>query len=134
MSIPYKDHWIWPGMTNGVIHLTTGRFIPKDPRNKDWRKFEQWKLDTGFEPLPHLENIEAVKIKQREHVAFGRTSKINEVLWMVERHRQEKELNLDTSLTEEQYVVLLQYIQGLRDVTDALGSTFITWPEKPNFV
>ena len=46
-----------------------------------------------------------------------RNNLINSVLWQVERHKQEKELNINTTLTNEEYLNLLKYIQTLRDIT-----------------
>lgn len=51
-----------------------------------------------------------------------RNTRLNSVLWMVERHSQEKELNIKTTLTDEQYITLLQYIQNLRELPQLEGS------------
>lgn len=34
-----------------VIHVESGRSIPSDPENPDWREFERWRA-AGHEPLP----------------------------------------------------------------------------------
>lgn len=55
-----------------------------------------------------------------EEVANGvrvlRDLKFAETSFVVERHREELELGLPTSLTEAEYQVLLQYRQELRDL------------------
>lgn len=68
-----------------------------------------------------------------------RNTRINSVLWMRERHADELELGKETSLTPEQYIMLLTYIQALRDITEQPGAPWdgggelTPWPEKPDF-
>ena len=45
-----------------------------------------------------------------------RDSLIKQVSWQVERHSQEKMLGLATTLSEQEYIALLQYIQELREL------------------
>ena len=44
-----------------------------------------------------------------------RDSEILRVQWLRDRHRDEQELNRPTSITPEQFVELLDYMQALRD-------------------
>ena len=45
-----------------------------------------------------------------------RDSTINSILWRIERYNQQKQLNISTTDTEEEYLNILKYIQYLRDV------------------
>lgn len=45
-----------------------------------------------------------------------RDSAINSILWRVERYNQQKQLNISTTDTEEEYLNILKYIQYLRDI------------------
>ncbi len=39
-------------LTNcGVLRLADNANIPADPRNRDWREYQDW-LDAGNQPLP----------------------------------------------------------------------------------
>ncbi|WP_248915876.1 phage tail assembly chaperone [Pseudomonas moorei] len=53
---------------------------------------------------------------------YWRDTEIARIQWLRERHRDELELSSPTSLTAEQYVELLAYLQLLRD-----------WPQSDNF-
>lgn len=64
-----------------------------------------------------------------------RDQKLEEVAWMAERHRSQKDLGAETTLTEEQYMELLRYMQDLRDVPQQNGfPKNIVWPELPAFL
>ena len=45
-----------------------------------------------------------------------RDSLINKEVWKLQRHEQEKILGINTTLSEQEYVLLLQYIQALREL------------------
>lgn len=51
-----------------------------------------------------------------------RDAEVDRVKWLRERHRDESELKLKTSITDDQYSDLLIYIQELRD-----------WPQSKSF-
>lgn len=46
---------------------------------------------------------------------------LNSVLWKVERHSQEERLGMETTLSEEEYINLLIYIQDLRNLPQQAG-------------
>lgn len=50
-----------------------------------------------------------------------RDVQISRVVWIRERHRDELDAGLDTSLTREQFGELLTYIQALRDLPSHVG-------------
>jgi hypothetical protein len=37
--------------TGGVLRLDDGAYIPNDPRNRDWREYQDW-IAEGNTPLP----------------------------------------------------------------------------------
>lgn len=51
-----------------------------------------------------------------------RDTELSQVTWLRDRHRDELELGRSTTLTAEQYVELLEYMQQLRD-----------WPQSDQF-
>ncbi|MFC5372894.1 phage tail assembly chaperone [Brevundimonas faecalis] len=52
--------------------------------------------------------------------------------WMIERHRDEIELDQAATLTPAQFAALLAYVQALRDVPAQPGfPAAITWPTPP---
>ena len=58
-----------------------------------------------------------------------RNQKLFETDWMVLRHRDQTDSNIETSLTIEQYSKLLAYRQELRDITDTYDSLdTVIWP------
>jgi len=68
-----------------------------------------------------------------------RNALLNEYLWMVDRHKQQKELVIaglieQTKLSDSQYLELLQYIQELRDLPETINFENPVFPTKPNFV
>jgi len=59
-----------------------------------------------------------------------RKTLITDVTWYRERHIDEQTLGVTTTLTTEEYLILLQYIQNLRDITLQAGyPTAIIWPQ-----
>lgn len=51
-----------------------------------------------------------------------RDAEVESVKWLRERHRDEADLGIKTSLTADQFMQLLSYLQALRD-----------WPQAPDF-
>ena len=72
--------------------------------------------------LPYLVNspvlIPAPTAQERE----WRDTQLASVMWLRERHRDQVEIKVPTTLTTEQFEELLVYIQALRD-----------WPQSPAF-
>ena len=50
-----------------------------------------------------------------------RNALMDEVLWRVERYNQQKQLGIETTDTEEEFMGILRYIQYLRDVPEQEG-------------
>lgn len=61
-----------------------------------------------------------------------RTYKLYEVGWILERHQEEKLLNIPTTLTEEKFKEVLTYKQALRDITKTYDNIdTVVWPSNP---
>lgn len=56
---------------------------------------------------------------------------ISETSWLVDRHRDEQDAAIATTLTAEQYADLLAYRQQLRDLPSATGWPAIEIPPPP---
>lgn len=95
------------------------------------------KIIAGLEQLPSSMNIvnNTIIEKTEEEKLAGMTTEekaqyhrqkrdmlLNDVLWQVERHSHEEILGINTTLNNEQYISLLNYIQELR-----------TLPQQENF-
>ena len=81
------------------------------------------KIENG-KVLPKSENelFNEMTLEEKENfIRNKRKNLINSVLWQIERHKQEKELNINTTLTNEEYLNLLKYIQTLRDIPTQKG-------------
>lgn len=61
-----------------------------------------------------------------------RTYKLYEVTWVLERHQEQKLLEIATTLTEEKFKEVLTYRQALRDITKTYDSIdTVIWPPNP---
>lgn len=61
-----------------------------------------------------------------------RDAEIAEVRWLVERHRDELALQIATTLTPEDYRLVQEHVQALRDVPEQDGFPLqIDWPVLP---
>jgi len=63
---------------------------------------------------------------KKDTVRAVRNSYINDIEWRVSRYRDQKELDIQTSDTEETYTNILLYIQYLRDYPESSE----TWYEQ----
>ena len=71
---------------------------------------------------PYLISAPLIEIDLEVAERMWRDAEIESVKWLRERHRDELEIGVDTTLTTEQFSELLLYVQSLRD-----------WPQSPNF-
>ncbi|MFT6428849.1 MAG: hypothetical protein ACJAVC_002139 [Brevundimonas sp.] len=73
-------------------------------------------------PAPPAEAL-AIVVRRR------RDAEIAALRWFVERHRDEITLGVTTTLTPEDFVLVLQHIQLLRDLPDQEGfPAEVEWP------
>lgn len=61
-----------------------------------------------------------------------RDADIASVQWLIERHRGELSLQISTTLTDEDYLLVHRYVQDLRDVPEQNSFPHdIEWPSLP---
>lgn len=80
------------------------------------------------------ESQSEIDARQREQMTASlraeRDQRLEPLLWLRDRHRDELELGVDTTLSAEQFAYLLRSIQVLRDVPQQPGfPDVIDWPE-----
>ncbi len=76
-------------------------------------------------PAPSLETLAAWARRRRD-------AEIAALRYLVERHRDELALGLTTTLTAEDFLLVLQHIQALRDVPEQSGfPSDVDWPVLP---
>lgn len=90
-------------------------------------------LDVDADGYPVTAEPAGPDIEQLAHLARQRRDAgIASVQWLIERHRSEVSLQLTTTLTDEDYLLVHQYVQDLRDVPEQDGfPTDIAWPSLP---
>lgn len=97
-----------------ILHeLSTGRVLSAD---------EAGQPVTLDPPLPSGEVL-ATEARRRRDV------EIAAVRWLIERHRDEQALQIATTLTNEDYRLVQEHVQALRDVPEQDGFPHaIDWP------
>lgn len=91
------------------------------------REGDAWVVRPPPEETP-AETPEAIAPDPR----LERDARIEAVRWLIDRHRDERELGLTTTLTAEDYRLVLDYVQALRDVPEQAGfPEAIDWPVLP---
>ncbi|NWA64715.1 phage tail protein [Pseudomonas reactans] len=72
--------------------------------------------------LPYLIDPPAVVPDPITQEREWRDAELSSVMWLRERHRDQKESGVNTTLSDEQFSELLVFLQALRD-----------WPQKSEF-
>lgn len=73
-------------------------------------------------PAPPAETLAVLARRRRD-------AEIAALRWFVERHRDEITLGVTTTLTAEDFILVLQHIQMLRDLPDQAGfPADVEWP------
>ncbi|MEZ1317015.1 phage tail assembly chaperone [Pseudomonas fluorescens] len=115
---------------NGVLlhRLIAGvHSIPSDAIPVDealWFRLIQeedgiWKVDEGvISKHPLIEVAPDLAGQERG----WRDSELQGVMWLRDRHRDQLDIAVDTTLSDDQFKALLVYMQALRD-----------WPQSPDF-
>lgn len=81
-----------------------------------------------LDPLPLSRDQIATQKRALRDAALTATD------WLVARHQDEKLIGNGTTLTADQFAVLLKYRQALRDISNAPGWPNIDLPAAPDFV
>lgn len=93
--------------------LSTGRILSAD---------ESGQPITVEPPPPSAEALAALARRRRD-------AEIAQVRWLIERHRDEQALQIATTLTPEDYRLVQEHVQALRDVPEQDGFPHaIDWP------
>lgn len=105
------------------------------------------KVVAGIEDIPpyyKIENNALVEMAEHEKLSLmtkaekeeyhrqKRDILISSQMWKIQRHEQEKLLGISTSLSDDEFLKILQYIQELRDITiQEYFPDFVDYPEIP---
>ncbi len=93
--------------------LSTGRTLSADDAGRPI---------TVEPPPPSAEALAALARRRRD-------AEIAQVRWLIERHRDEQALQIATTLTPEDYRLVQEHVQALRDVPEQDGfPQAIDWP------
>lgn len=116
-----------------IININYVSVIPNDPKLQNFINTEIKKTMQKWQSIDILTFIRAeqkkITTQKWQEIRKEREQKINSIIWQVERHKQEIELQRKTTLNEKKYICLLQYIQKLRDIpTDHMNPNNVTWP------
>lgn len=96
-----------------LAELSTGRILAADETGRP----------VTLEPPPPSAEALAAEARRR------RDAEIAAVRWLVERHRDEQALQIATTLTAEDYRLVQEHVQALRDVPEQDGFPLvIEWP------
>lgn len=83
-------------------------------------------------PLPAPQEEVAIEENLGASLRAERNWRINAVRWLIDRHRDEQALRLTTTLTGEDYQLVLLYVQALRDLPEQAGfPDTVEWPALP---
>ena len=82
--------------------------------------------------MAECEKLEIMQRQEKENYhRQKRDNLINNEIWKLQRHEQEKLLGLNTTLSDDEFLKLLKYIQDLRDITlQEYFPDFVDYPEK----
>lgn len=116
-----------------------GRWIPES----DWgisfdelmngnASGKEIKADQSGRPV--LQEVVITYEKACENAKQQRDAAIDSSMWVVQRHNSQKQLNIETSITDMQFTELLKYHQALRDWPAQPGWPDIEMPPAPDWL
>jgi hypothetical protein len=80
-------------------------------------------------------NIARNKQVPTETLASTRLLKLFETDWISQRHIEQKTLGISTTISDAEYILLLEYRQQLRDLCNTYNvdtpTNEVTWPDNP---
>lgn len=111
-----------------ILRLPDNAYIPNDLTNSDRIQYEKW-VSEGNKPDPvPSKTTDQLSAEAR----LKRDQLLNNTYWLVERHRNQLDANLTTSITDVEFMEILTYQQELRDVPAQFDfPEEITWPTVP---
>ncbi len=116
--------------------ITPASIVFNEYRHEYYQTFNVEKLSEEEIRINNQNKEEDLFIKLRQ----CRDIRISTTSWLVERHREESDMNIGTTLTSVQFAELLEYRQALRDITDSEGAPWdgggeaTPWPTVPEFI
>lgn len=110
------------------------RFIFSEESIKEPFKLVIGKYGTLFEPADNPKTKEELVEEKATTLLYNRNKLLSESDWIINRHFEQKMLNIETSLTELQFETVLSYRQKLRDVTSDPMYPDVTLPALPQGV
>lgn len=121
--------------TSTTMHDSEMRaLVQKFSDTEGYRQVRGEDLSWSIEKIPEKTPDEKRK-EAEEQVRAERDRLLDDSMWMLQRHQSEKQLGRPTTLSEEEFLELLQYQQDLRDVPQQEGfPDAVVWPEKPSFI
>lgn len=124
----FYDSRIWPhDLPPDVLGVSFDRHVELIEALALGRQIalEQGALLIVDAPLPSAELL-AVQARSL------RDAYISQIRWIIDRHRDEKALGRTTTLTDEDYQLVLDYVQQLRDLPEQENFPHqIDWPVLP---
>lgn len=106
-----------------------------------FRTAKRLESDFGWDfpnkPKPTIDDLESVATSAKEEADLSqlrreRDRKIEETIWMFQRHQREESLGVQTTLTSQKLDEWLQYWQDLADLPEnVVDPSNPEWPEKP---
>lgn len=116
------QHWLIPANTTTI-----------KPPEFDWDEvavFQNGAWSVRHDADGDGQPDDVIAPDQAVSIRLERNRRIGLVRWLVDRHRDEIALGRATTLTGEDYLVVLQHIQDLRDVPEQDGfPAQVVWPE-----
>ncbi len=98
----------------GVQRLGDGAFIPSDPRNKDWREYQEW-LKEGNIPEP-LETPQEREIRLKAEAVAEARQFLQETDWKVLRYLEDKAVGRTPWISEEDFGALVTEREQKRQI------------------
>ena len=119
-------------MQLGLIDIPTGFKLENNMLIEIEEMPPYYKIENN--QLVEMAECEKLEIMQRqekeEYHRQKRDSLISKEIWKIQRHEQEKLLGLNTTLSDDEFLKLLKYIQDLRDITlQEYFPDFVDYPE-----
>lgn len=90
------------------------------------------KVDQSGRPV--LQEVVITHEQACETAKQQRDAAIDSSMWFVQRHNSQKQLNIETSITDQQFTELLTYHQDLRDWPGQPGWPDIDMPSTPEWL
>ena len=116
-------HWLIPAHATAEEPPAAGEGEQVVRREDGW-EIEPIPTPPAPEPLPTIDPARAARDERDLRIASVRP--------LVDRHRDQVDLDLPTTLTPAEYLAVLQHIQALRDVPQQPGfPADIEWPALP---